>query len=214
MHSLEHLKRKQLGTLTLQGLPSGLQFRHSSSHCWPDAFSKVSWMPNWKKKNYRRNSNIDYCNFSLSKHNLIYSSFYIYIYFLGRKYLTLHWWHTRHSLLLHYSAQVSFMSSALCSISYGFTALYQFPHIIATVALWLMYGILSTLTWYLKFSFYFNTIDLSQVYAEKNAFLSISLHICNNLIHHVVKCHFNILIKLTAWENIFKLPFMSLSHSL
>lgn len=162
MHSLEHLRRKLLGTLTLQKMPLGLQFRHRSSDSWPAAFSKASQIPDCRKKIHRKTCNTDCCTFSLPKHNLIYSRFYIYI-FSGEEvsYIALMTYETL-SLLLHYSAQVSFMFSSLHSISCGFTALFQFHHIIATVALWPVYDILSTLTWYLTSSFYFKIIDLSQ----------------------------------------------------
>lgn len=175
MYSLEHLRRNLLGVLMLQGLPLGLKFRHSSSRSWPAAFSKVSGMPDWKKKNHRKDCNIEFCNFSLPKHNLIYSSLYINIYFGEEVSYTAQMTHETHSLLLHYSAQVYFMFSSLLSTSYGFTTLFQFPHIIATVAFWLMRGILSTLTRYLTFPFYFKTIWVSFMIKRVHFYQSVSI---------------------------------------
>lgn len=49
----------------------------------------------------------------------------------------------------------------LIFIFYGFTALFQPTHIFVTIAFWLMYGVVSTLTKHLMFSLYFKIIDLS-----------------------------------------------------
>lgn len=85
--------------------------------------------------------------------------------------------------------QFAFMFSFQFSIPYRFTALCQ----LISLPLFSLPS-----TWYFGcltrdlILFFFNKItDLRQLYTKKNVFLPVSLQTCNNLSHHIVKCHFN-----------------------